>query len=545
MNHWIKRVLRTGRTGDDAGVALITALGVIVVITALSITSFTLARQALGDSERVEGESAAFRVAQSGLDKELATFSDSPNLGAYPKTGSTGDGAYSVTVENLGLGQYRLVSTGTARDGSVERVAQSFYFMNLWKMNFAGTGDQSLVSGAKKISGGSNIVGPFYMKGTLEIDSSMLVAEGPIFARVGGGSGGIIYGQGQFGLPGAPVDVFCDGNIDALRAKHEADLGKANAKVVLGQVNPSVPDIQTPTITQAKLVEWAGKARQESTDNRMGSSTNYPSTVPNLECATGQASEYRTLFGLSRNTAAQVAGTSAGPHAATYKYIGAENAGGFTVASKGAGAHGLHIKTTTPSFGWWGPINGLDGVTLASTNPSPSQYAANVYDDFAWDAANRVLYIQGTVFIDGPLTIDTNVRYVGNGTIVANGPITINGHLRPAGGVSAAQGRANEWALGLVTPTRITFTAQSAAVGSPTPQSLRDTLADGAGAFFGEDSVNFPAKFLMQGSVISGTISAPANNFYLVTNPLLPEYLPDSLPGSEGGLMFPSRWMRY
>lgn len=528
------RMRLRGFASGEQGVALITVLGVISVITVLGIASFTLARQALVDSERVEGESAAFRVAQSGLDRDIATFEDVGLSVAYPKTGSTNEGTYVIEVEPLATGQYRLVSTGTAHGGMVEHVAQEFYFMNLWKMNFAGTGDQSLVSGATKISGGSNIVGPFYMKGSLEINSSMMVAEGPIFVRTAGTIGGLIYNQGQFGLPGFPVDVFCDGDISALRAQAQADLGKVNPKVVLGQVRPSVPDIRTPHIDQDDLDSWASQAKAESVDNRMGSDSKHPIPVPSPESLTGQAIEYKTV-GSPTYTRAQASSTNV-----NYKFIGREDG---VVASRSEGAHPLHITAVTPSFGWWGPTN-ANGVVLSGSNPATSQHPVNVHDDFAWDAVNKVLYVEGTVFVDGPVTIDPDVRYVGNGTIVANGNITINGYFRPAG-TTAVQGRDNEWAVGLVTPTSITFTAQSAAVGSPDPQTLRDQLSDGAGAFFGEESVNFPAKFLMQGSVIAGEINAPANNFYLVTNPLLPQYLPESLPGAQGGMMFPSRWMRY
>ncbi|MGB4441709.1 MAG: hypothetical protein WBJ62_05740 [Coriobacteriia bacterium] len=519
---------------SDDGVALITVLGVITIITVLAVGSFTIARQALSDSERVEAESAAFRVAQSGLDRHVASFEElGSTVTTYPP-GTTPDGTYQVTVENLGVGQYRLVSTGTAHDGSVERVAQEFWFMNLWKMNFAGTGEQSLVSGAKKISGGSNIVGPFYMKGSLEINSSMLVAEGPIFVRTAGQTGGILYNQGQFGLKDAPVDVFCDGDITALRAQAQADLGSVNPKVVLGQTRPSVPDIKTPDIDQGDLDEWLSLATAESVDNRMGADSMHPIPIASPESLTGQASEYTSVSATYTRAKADPTGNL------NYKFIG--DPSGIVVLGSPK-TTGLHISATTPSFGWWGPTN-ANGVVLPGSNPVPSQHPVNVHDDFAWDALSQVLYVEGTVFIDGPLTIDPNVRYVGNGSIVVNGDITINGYFRPAG-TDATQGRDNKWAVGLVTPTTITFTSQSAAVGSPTPQALRDQLADGAGAFFGQESVNFPAKFLMQGSVIAGAINAPDNNFYLVTNPLLPQYLPDALPGAQGGMMFPSRWMRY
>lgn len=523
---------RITQWADDSGVALITVLGVIMVITLLAFGSYTIAGQALTESDRVANETAAYRVASSGLDRELATFQESGLTEAYPKHFSTSEGTSTVTVETIGSSRYRLVSVGVSSDGSTETVAQEFYFMNLWKMNFAGTGDQSLVSGGDKISGGSNIVGPFYMKGDLTLDSSMSVQEGPIFVYNGDikrTAGGV-----RFGDSGLRVDVFCDGNWSSLP--------DGEKKVFLGNVDASVPDIKTPVVSQADLASYASTAKAESVDNNMGSIDK--ATIANHECGTThQASDYiASAFTSTFSTSAR---TKAHATNANYKFIGAADG---TIGTKGAGTYNFTLSDSTPSFGWWGPTYaGTAALGYASVPGSfpASVYDTNVHDDFAWNTATNTLYIEGTVFVDGDVTLNPNIIYVGNGTIVANGDITVNGTLKPAG--TTPQARNNKWAIGLVSPTGITFTAGTGQMsgGNPDAAEIRDRVPDVAGAFYAEGYISLPAKLLMQGSVITGEIRAPKNNLWLVTNPMLPDYLPASLPGSGGGMMTPTRWMRY
>lgn len=525
---------RRVRWTDDGGVALITVLGVIMVITALAFGSYTIAQQALTESNRVQDETRAYRAAASGLDKELATFQEKGLSESYPKYGATGDGTYTLTVEQIGSSRYRLVSEGIGKDGSKERVAQEFYFLNLWKMNFAGTGSQSLVSGSDKITGGSNIVGPFYMKGKLTLDSSMSVQEGPIFVY----KGDIVRTAAgvRFGTSDLRVDVFCGQDWNSLP--------DGEKKVFLGNVDAAVPEINTPPLTKEMLDGYASTARAESVDNNMGPVSKGTAPIHECNTATPSASDYTAVSytgAYSTSTRRQASTTNA-----NYKFIGAPDG---KVAELGEGSNDFTLDSTTPDFGWWGPT--YEGSSLPTGYVSlPAEYPAGVYDtnlhdDFAWDQSTSTLYVEGTVFIDGDLTINPDVTYVGNGTLVVNGDVTINGLLRPAG--TSAQARQNQWALGISTPNGITFTANTGQMtgGNPTAEEIRARTPDVAGAFYATKYVVIPEKLLVQGSVVTGEIRSGKNNIWLVTNPMLPEYLPDSLPGSAGGLMTPTRWMRY
>jgi hypothetical protein len=48
----------------------------------------------------------------------------------------------------------------------------------------------------------------------------------------------------------------------------------------------------------------------------------------------------------------------------------------------------------------------------------------------------------------------------------------------------------------------------------------------------------------MRGSILSNKMEFSSPNTDLVTNPLLPSYLPDSLPGGGEGILVPGLWSR-
>ncbi len=503
------------RLTDDGGVALLTVLGVVVIITILATTSFFLAQQALHESEMVEDESQAFRAANSGLDQVLTVFSEDTT--GFPLYGSTPDGSYVIDLVDLGGGEYRLDSMGTGSDGTTETVSQQFFYMNLWKMNFAGTGPQSLISGSGGLAGTSNIIGPFYMKGNLNIANNMSVIEGPLFVK----GGNINVGSsGSLGYDAEYIKVYCDGTVPENYSKGNA------GGVFVSSISRSVPEITLPELTQEELEQWATKAQAESVDNLMGSRA--PQGA-NLETSDGQPTSYPTMQPPSDGVWIR---QKAHATNANYKFIGAADG---TISSKGSGVTGLVIGGRT--FGSWGPLTTTDGVSL----PGDGHYTlANAHDDFAYDDVNNILYIEGTVFVDGPVTFNEDIRYVGNGSIVANGEIAINGYLRPYG--TNAQGENNEWALGLVTPNDIhVYASANNAYGTFTARDSTPTLA---GAFYAEGVVHFYHNVLMRGSVIAGRIDSDHPNMCLVTNPLLPTYLPQSLPGVDTGLLMPGLWTR-
>ena len=518
---------------DDSGIAMLTVLGVMLVITVLAIGSYSLATQALHESVRVEQETEAFRAASSGLEGVLSTFSEAQAaamLTGSPVTGSTPDGTYSITLEDLPDNEWVLTSLGTGSDNTTETVQQRFYYIDLWEMNLS-TGSDSLMSGSSGLHGTSSIVGPFYMKGDLEVQANMAVLEGPLFVKNGEISRKNI--NSWVGMYEQPIKVYCDEGF----LENVGDGGGKGIGVYISTWVRKVPDITLPPLTQTQMEEWAEIAKNESIDNSMGTTG-----ITNLETDDGHASSYTDM--MPPNTVTFSRSQAQAGSSLPYKFIG-DTSG--IVSPKGTGTFDLEIGGHG-SFGAWGSVTTTDGVSIAGPGPAGvSSYPANTWDDFAYDDVNDILYISGTVFVDGAVTFNEDIRYVGNGTIVANGDVVLSGDVLPYG--SNVQGENNEWALGLVTPTNMTFTKGGNNPMSGTAASdrddLRNILPNYAGAFYVERTAEFAGNnMLVRGTVLAGQMEFPGNNCLLVTNPLLPDYLPNSLPGAGTGFLSPGLWSR-
>lgn len=493
MRRWKRFVDR------DDGIALITVIGVIAVVTIIVIGAFVLSQQTLHESLRTRNQSLAFQAANAGLDVALANVQARGfQTASFPMTGTVAaTGSYVVTLTAMPDSEYLAVATGTAADGSHELIQTRFFYMNLWEMNLAAGSQQSLQAGTGALRGTTSITGPFYMKGTLDISGASAMEKGPLFIYQGDlnrtNNGATI------GTSAEPIRVFCTG---ALRNCDAA------GKVFISYKSSSVPNITLPTVDAAYLTGAYQSAVAESYDNLMGAGSG--TTIENLETDNGAPHRYTTM----PVSVAFSGNRSKAPGASeNYKYIG-PSAG---PNAPGAGSTALTIGGTG-SWGKW-DYNPGGGV---------------VHDDFAFDDVNKILYIEGTVFVDGPVIINATVRYKGNGSIVANGPITVNGDLTPYSATDNFDDTsALKWALGLVTPGNLTCNSGGSNIKSA------DAWPDAAGAWFVGGSCTFTKNVLFRGSLLAGIIDAQHNNLHLVTNPLLPTYLPASLPGR--GMSFLNR----
>lgn len=494
--------------GADDGIALITVLGVMLVITILAIGAFTLARQSLFDATRAEDETRAFRAASAGIDTVLSSFD--PAVMTYAPI-TTPDGVATVTLNVTGgdAGEYEIVSVGVGIDGSTETIVQRFFYINLWEMNFAGTGSQSLMSGSSGMNGSSNIYGPFYIKGNMAVEANMAVKEGPLFVKNGKLS--TTSGASQIGDAGRLVKVYCDGG---------TDLDKGTIYITGPFL--SVPEITLPKLTWDDMRAYAIRAQSESIDGMM-SRADASLAADNLEDASWSGD--------------------------IYKYFGDATA---TIDPLGEGNTTLRLGTAgMGSFGSWGSIDTTGQVIPAGGTTTYTNAYRNLHDDFAyWDEFTGewdLLFISGTVYVDGPLIIDDDIMYIGNGTIVANGPVTLNGRMRPfsystADVVVNKVGEDKKWAMGIVTPESITMIGRGSNDGT---SPIRDNAFDYAGAYYTDDTIYVPQPLTsLRGSILSNKMEFASPNTDLVTNPLLPTYLPDSLPGGGEGIVTPGLWSR-
>ncbi len=515
----------TDRLRDDEGIALPLVMGVIAVLTVVSVASFVLASNALNETNRHLGETEAFQIANAGADAVLeqvyrlgfGPVKDAMEAAGGELTGSVSSGDYVVTVEQMNNSEYRLVSVGTDATGFSETIVMRFFYINLWEMIFAAGNQESLTAGGGGINGNSNVTGPFFVRGTVQMGGGSYVHKGPFFVD------GAITRQGNasLGTSAEPIQLYVSG-------AYPNDAGRT----FYSSVSQSVPRIELPRMAETELQEAALKAQNESKDNVMGSLF---SPGPNQETAAASPSwsDYRTIQPPNSGTFTRnyARNDSPGLHAWGYKYIG----NSALPSAPGEGTTGLTIGPSTPSFG---ARYGAGYTTLG------------MHDDFAYDATNRVLYVYGTVFIDGPLTItapssDPKIRYVGNGTIIANGPITIDADIYPyrTSGTEVERRRMGEGhVLGLATPSNMTITSGT---GNNTPTPTIDSdPPQHALALYAGGKISFTKNQYYVGSIVAGQIDMGNNNVHLVTDPDLPSFLPDSLPGRDSPILTKGAWAR-
>ena len=474
----------------DEGFAMVAVIGAVALITIVAVGGYFLSSSALDESQRVQAETRAFQVAQSGLDSELAVFNPvNLDTSYYPKTGSTSDGDYVIEVEAAGGGgfEYIMTVTGTA-DGRSESVTMRFYYLNLWDMNI-GAGDSASIQGGRGWNGQGTIIGPLYTRGDVHLGANSHYEEGPLFIH----DGNLYFDSGSAGMgEDGDVDLYLTGAMDP-----------PGKDIHIGNVSSSVPDIVLPWVDGDYLDAMLERAIDESTDNYMGAERR---TIVNEECISYDPSTYETVIA-----------RSAAPGASTYyKVIGA----GTTRGGIGEGTHDLTVGST--SFGAW------EGNGYAP--------GSGLHDDFAFDAGSGTLYVEGTVFVDGDLTLGTNVTsYVGNGTLVVNGDVIILGYLQPKNGISTTQ------ALGITTPGNVDIGPRD---GGGNGGFTGAIFANGEVGLYGSATSAHGTWY--EGSILCGNIYGDMPNMELRTDPTntLSQVLPESMPAAGGGMVFNGTWSR-
>ncbi len=492
---------------DDEGFALAAALGAIALITVVAMSAYFLSQSALTQSVYVQAESRAMRVAESGLDRELAVFTPA-NVGTeyYPKYGTTPDGPYTITIaeQNTGsiMGEYLMTSSGSSMNAS-ESVSMRFFYLDLWKMNIS-AGDPTTLGGGNGWNGQAEIHGPMYVRGDFQWWANAAYEGGPLLIRDGDL---VMGGNGKLGYE-APIDLYVTGDYP---------VGELNSRLFTNRVSHTVPDVELPWIDTEYMDTMYDKALTESKDNNMGSAASR--TIVTTEAIGGVPSTYDTALGTALNPRTSAIALAAGGASSThYKYIGMSSGH----KSLGNGTNDLVIGAT--SFGAWSGY----GYPAAS----------GLHDDFAFDVSTGTLYVEGTVFIDGDLTLNSTVtNYIGNGCLVVNGDVTINnagadqpstpgaslnGPLKPAsGGVSSEQ------CLGIITPGDVTINGSFHGA----------VFCNGTAALYGVHTG-------FKGSMLAGNIYGDKPNIWLYIDPDLPGSLPESMPAAGGGMVFAGQWTR-
>jgi hypothetical protein len=154
----------------------------------------------------------------------------------------------------------------------------------------------------------------------------------------------------------------------------------------------------------------------------------------------------------------------------------------------------------------------------------------------AVDPVTHDLYVQGTVFVDGDLYMNTNVDYSGKGTFIVTGDIHFYDEYLPSGGWETYPVTN---AVGFATPNNIEFNFNMGNVPDP-------TYADAhlAGAWYAGTALLCDDHLVVRGSILSNNLNfGTHSNIHLLTDPALPDNLPPSLPGGDDArTVFITRW---
>lgn len=460
---------------NDEGFVLFVVLGAIAVITAVAMGGFFLAQQSVAESRQVQSESKAFQVAASGLERELATFSTMNFAGnaSYTKSGTTPDGQYTLNVGTTGVPFMYTIDSHGQSQGTSETVRETFFYMDLWDVNIgSGTnGDFPNPFGSGgSLNGNCYLWGPMYVMGDIDMNSQIELHNGPLFARNG------------FIHMWANTKCYADSGTYSLFASDGADISQSGPAQV--KVYTKVPEIDLPWVDAFYLDSAMEVAKEQSDDNLMGrQDRNLANTETGVVHVPGSYT-----------------GTKALGASEYYKVVGSST----SHASLRAGTHNLSIGAT--SFGKY-PGNGY-----AVGSPE--------HDDFAFDATNGILYVEGTVFVDGDLTLTSNVRkYVGNGTIVANGDasLQLNGELRPLAGTDGANNLNGSNCLGIASAGSVTLDGNGGAF---------------EGVIFANQNFYLLGNYTeMRGTVHANGIAPEHPNQTIKTEPSTVTWLPESMPG--------------
>jgi len=444
---------------------MIAVMGVMMLLTVLGLGAYTMSQANLDTTQREKDSTLALAVADAGIDQAIWRLKAAGSVPAS-MTVTTSIGTASVSTTPLTNSEYEIVSRGaTNRAPNVTRAVKVSVF-SMSLWNFIMA--SSLTAGGGGLVGNTSVYGPFYVRGGITLSGSSEVQQGPLFVRDGDIS---LSGNGTIGEAGGIVDVYCNGNTPAVGSKGFEYVRLSN----------NVPDLKLPPLRQGELQAYENVAATQSADDKMGD-TDIVNNEPQPD-ANGHAPGALPGF---------------------YKIIDDDR----NVTGVGTGTHGFTLSAATPS---WGVSSHGSG------------------EDFAWEQATKTLYVKGTVFVDGPVTFNTDFLYEGNGTIVANGDIYAASYIKPVGPYP------NDDVLGLVTPGTLRFAVSGANNDDP-------NAADIWGCYFATNKIQVDANDCIRGSMLTGLLSFSHPNGHLYPDPQLPSYLPKSMPGATERYTYVASW---
>lgn len=402
-------MIQFGRRED--GVAILTVILAVLLLTILSAALLLVARVSLGRSVVTTDSTRALDAAESGLYTAPAAvmrLADwAQNSGTLPLGDLAGDGQYEVTWKaETALPWFTLVSTGYYPDKLTavgkRRIKAEVFSLNPWDFMYAGG-----MSGAT-VNGNVQVHGPFYVNDNLLLSGTAGVFGGPL----------ILY------------DTSAPGDADLILDSNSADIGRSGANVGLF-IDGTVKQLRNPSSYYASPVyNWAPKLEFPLIEDL----DYYRADNPNSPWL-GDTDRPTTVWDKVGDSVT-------------------DNSTSLTFSKAGAPV------PTDPR---------LRGVGVTWTQSGND--LTIVFDNTG--GIRPILFVDGDLnIVGGPGGL--TIRYQGVGTIVASGSISVNGNLVPVGSTMPLDGSMATLAdfptassgglgncLGLVTPRNVNFEGTS------------------------------------------------------------------------------------
>lgn len=473
---------------DERGIAMFTVVGIMLIMTVLAFGAITIAENDITLTERDKESMEALHVAEAGIHKALWQL-EKFGSAMEPKTFiiNVGNGTAQVNASQGEGSQWYWTIESTGTVGSANRKLKVTVFnFSLWNMNMGLGENNSMASGGNGILGTTSVNGPFYVRGNVELSGNSEITGGPFFLKTG--TLRFMDNGSTLGKADKPIAAYiepADGNKDIVdkQGNHMDPSDPKQKQVYVSLLSNQVPDIKLPPLDP--LSTYRATAASESENPCITAYSRHPIIKDKSQLSGNKVLD--TDFAIST-----------GELSSRTTYV---------------------IDSNTESFG-------LEA------------------GKFAWDKVNKKLYVDGTIFVDGNLTIgdsaNSEITYYGRGTIVANGDITVKGKLRPPWDPEKGTYDMNgSHVLGFCTEETI-YISINGANAQPTKSQ-----PDIAGAFFATKKVKISSNNTsFVGSIIAGLLDFAdgTNNSHIFTHESLPSFLPPSLPGSDGFLAMTASW---
>ncbi|MHB8870027.1 MAG: pilus assembly PilX family protein [Thermoleophilia bacterium] len=394
------------RTRREDGVAILTVILAVMLLTILSAALFLVARVSLERAAANTDSTRALDVAESGLETAAAAIIQGGFTAGQTGTltGSlAGKGEYEVTwTAETALPWFTMISTGYYPDKTApvgrRRVRAEVFSLNPWDFQYAGG-----MTGAT-VNGNVKVYGPFYVNDNLTLSGTAGVFGGPliIFDTTGPGNGDLILdsNSADIGTSTDPVPLFIDGAVDTKKTPNSYHAAP---------IYSWAPELEFPDLTEPELAYY----RYDNASSPWLTGTERPTAVWDQDTSTN--------------------GNTGLTFSKTYPLTTEETA---------------YLKGTRVAWS-----RSPDGKALTIT-----------FDNSG--GIRPILFVDGNLTFKGGGGNDglTTIRYQGAGTIVAKGSIAITGNLVPVdstmpnnGDPATLTGFPATNRLGLITRSNINF----------------------------------------------------------------------------------------